>query len=104
MTRAPDPRLDLHNLGPLSREDAAALLDSLPRDPLYVPEDALVERRGGPTERRARRRGHSTLALIAFLIAGRSSYVNQDPNVLHVFVPLEGLPPLPDFTQGGASL
>lgn len=70
MTRAPDPRLDLHNLGPLSREDAAALLDSLPRDPLYVPEDALVERRGGPTERRARRRGHSTLALIAFLIAG----------------------------------
>jgi hypothetical protein len=70
VTRAPDPRLDLHNLGPLSREDAAALLDSLPRDPLHVAEDDVVERRRGLTDRRDRHRGHSTLALIAFLIAG----------------------------------
>jgi hypothetical protein len=38
------------------------------------------------------------------VIPPRSRYVNQHPFVLHVFVPLEGDPPLPDFTHGGGSL
>jgi hypothetical protein len=38
------------------------------------------------------------------VVPPRSRYVNQHPNCLHLFVPVEGDPPLPDFTNGGASL
>lgn len=34
----------------------------------------------------------------------RAKYVNINPHVLHLFAPLEGDPPLPDFTRGGNSL
>lgn len=38
------------------------------------------------------------------VVPRRSRYVNQHPNALHLFVPAEGEPPLPDFTQGGQTL
>jgi hypothetical protein len=38
------------------------------------------------------------------VIPPRSRYVNQNPNVLHVWSPLEGESPLPDFTRGGDTL
>lgn len=34
----------------------------------------------------------------------RAKYVNINPYVLHLWAPLEGDQPLPDFTQGGASI
>jgi hypothetical protein len=34
----------------------------------------------------------------------RSQWVNIHATALHIWVPMEGQPPLPDFTQGGDSI
>lgn len=34
----------------------------------------------------------------------RAKYVNINPNVLHLWAPLAGDPPLPDFTRGGNTI
>lgn len=34
----------------------------------------------------------------------REKYVNINPFVLHLWAPLEGAPPLPDFTRGGSTI
>lgn len=34
----------------------------------------------------------------------KAKYVNINPNVLHLWSPLEGDPPLPDFTRGGSTI
>jgi hypothetical protein len=34
----------------------------------------------------------------------KALYVNINPNVLHLWCPLEGDPPLPDFTQGQGTI
>jgi hypothetical protein len=38
------------------------------------------------------------------VVPPRSRYVNQHEFAVHVFVPVEGEPPLPDFTHGGRTL
>lgn len=38
------------------------------------------------------------------VIPPRERYVNIHPNVLHLWAPLDGAPPLPDFTRGTGSI
>lgn len=106
MTRIPDERLDLHNLGPLSREDAEALLASLPRDPLHVAGDEPVELRRGPRDRRRRRTyGLPVLlfaclltAILTLLVARNAFAASRGAHVIPAFIgvtteePDRGLP------------